>query len=111
MNSNHTPGPWQVSKAGLLTNEGEVPVLNYDDPDNPKRICLVSLQDENIKKKDRYFAPCAEREANARLIAAAPALYTACVEVLRAYDNHLVKEEQITQIRQALALVSNEYLK
>jgi hypothetical protein len=87
--SAHTPGPWQFREYSLsdemlaearaagieplrfINNDGSVPVSAND-----CRICVVDCQTE-FKRNTGHRAECAERDANARLIAAAPDLLAA----------------------------------
>lgn len=86
----HTPGPWNFKvwmtsdedteralSVGLqpvraLTNEGQRFIMapHY-------RVALVDCQTD-FKRGKGYQTDCAERDANARLIAAAPELLDAC---------------------------------
>jgi hypothetical protein len=63
--SKPTPGPWYVSQVGL-TNGGERPITTEDG-----RICTVDCQTP-FKRGEGWQSECEVREANARLIAAAP---------------------------------------
>ncbi len=84
----HTPGPWshriyatgdspeQLKALGLepvrlLTNEGQAIIMGPTD-----RVALVDMQTK-VKRGTAYKAECPERDANARLIAAAPDLLAA----------------------------------
>ncbi len=78
MTAKHTPGPWSVSKVGL-TNDGGRPVVTDD-----VRIAVVDCQSE-VSRKEAWRAECEERDANARLIAAAPALYETLKVFLEQY--------------------------
>jgi hypothetical protein len=68
----HTPGPWIISEIftehGLTMNDGALPIMAGDE-----RIGLVDYQG-NAPTRKRYKAESAERDANARLIAAAPTM-------------------------------------
>jgi len=66
MTSKHTPGPWEVVEGG---SPG---VLHVKGPPLPITIVTIAL--------DIDFAGSLEREANARLIAAAPELLEALIE-------------------------------
>ena len=71
-----TPGPWKVSEAylqnGLCNNDGCIAVLKGDD--DYAHICAVSMQSP-APRRGAYKSVCAERDANAHLIAAGPELY------------------------------------
>ena len=85
----HTPGPWEYNKFSqsaedleamakfgikptmLLTNEGQAIVMAGDD-----RVALVDCHTP-YKRGQGYKTECEIREANARLIAAAPDLLAA----------------------------------
>ena len=87
--SKHTPGPWEFSIYGqepemiektraagiepvrMLTNEGQAVVTA-----NHGQVALVACQSE-YKRGKGHLAECSERDANARLIAAAPDLLAA----------------------------------
>jgi hypothetical protein len=73
----HTPGPWYVSQVGL-TNGGDRPITTEDE-----RICTVDCQTP-FKRGEGWQSECDVREANARLIAAAPDLLAA-LKALDAY--------------------------
>ena len=75
----HTPGPWYVSQVGL-TNGGDRPITTEDE-----RICTVDCQTP-FKRGEGWQSECDVREANARLIAAAPDLLAAGRLLLRACD-------------------------
>ena len=65
----HTPGPWRVSTIGLM-NDGALPVSS-----DQGQIARVSAQ-ADFPRGQGHNSECAERDANARLIAAAPDLYS-----------------------------------
>lgn len=89
----HTPGPWifrkwtqtaeeieLMRKHGMeptpnQTNDGKVFVSHVnEDPEGNTGICLVHAKTRAKKRADQWRHQCAERDANARLIAAAPEL-------------------------------------
>jgi hypothetical protein len=84
-----TPGPWQIhstyTEHGLTMNDGAIVVMGADG----ERVCLVDYQGDAPARK-RYKAESAGRDANARLIAAAPEL----LEALKMFI-HGVKEGHI----------------
>jgi hypothetical protein len=97
--SAHTSGPWQFREYSLsdemlaearaagiepirfINNDGSVPITAND-----SRICVVDCQAE-FKRNTGHRAECAERDANARLIAAAPDLLAALKKCLNFIEN------------------------
>lgn len=85
----HTPGPWKVGS--LVSNDGSVPVRGNvnDDFEMVARAELKvgvsgTLEEEECLKGKGWtigFGEDDERDANARLIAAAPDLLQSCREV------------------------------
>jgi hypothetical protein len=76
----HTPGPWTVARQAAKQSEGEMfqkPLFIKDDSDKP--VCIMG--------SGHY----ANAEANARLIAAAPALLAA-LETLARESGELAAE-------------------
>jgi hypothetical protein len=69
-----TPGPWWVSGRGILAGDTNDPeIVAWFDIDDPMAVC------------SRAGTGIEEAEANARLIAAAPALRDALRDVLNLY--------------------------
>lgn len=71
MTAQHTPGPWAVAdihNQSFYGNNGEAFVTSAD-----RRICEVDCITQ-FKRGKGYLTQCAERDANTRLIAAAPDL-------------------------------------
>jgi hypothetical protein len=81
----HTPGPWSIRIAGTLTGKG--PEIYKDGPyydDNSEFViadCGTSHHRPEGIGKWRKTSECAEVEANARLIAAAPDMYLALTRI------------------------------
>lgn len=67
----YTPRPWSFGK--FATNDGQRAVMAGSEPDR-KRVALVDCQTEHKRGKG-YDVNCPEREANARLISAAPEMH------------------------------------
>jgi hypothetical protein len=98
----HTPGPWhcplfhgrpqdieQQRKLGLspvpaLMNDG-ARIIMTDAGEDTKRVALVDCQ-TMYKRGTGHQTECAERDANARLIAAAPDLLAALRKIVDARD-------------------------
>lgn len=90
----HTPGPWAVSDTSIITDD----------------CCIAVIEDDG-----GYEAPPDQREANARLIAAAPDLLSALRDNLEAIEIHFNCEAEkfpsdsqhvvngLAQIRAAIA--------
>jgi hypothetical protein len=125
----HTPGPWvynlypygdeEVEKrrslgiepVRMLTNEGQAPIMGGPEDDS-RRIALVDCQVE-YKRGKAHLTECAEREANARLIAAAPDLLAVCARfeayMLRKGDPWDGDDWQLMQdVRAAIAKAHGE---
>lgn len=82
----HTAGPWNVSgESGrgfdtrFLTNDGQLPVMAPDPDQETKRVVLVDCQSP-FKRGQGWQSNCAERDANAALIAAATVLLAEVIE-------------------------------
>jgi type VI protein secretion system component VasF len=70
--SKHTPGPWVV--AG---NPGAETLVRAGDKDSGRRIADTFCSQQNQKSREAYIAALKTNEANARLIAATPAMLDA----------------------------------
>lgn len=92
----HTPGPWRVSTIGLM-NDGALPVSS-----DQGQIARVSAQ-ADFPRGQGHNSECAERDANAHLIAAAPDLYAALDGLLGLLDAGSLYEPQAYAARAALA--------
>jgi hypothetical protein len=117
MNTKHTPGPWvvrvyahtdddmaEMEKLGIrpvrmLTNDGCVPVMSAD-----YRVALVDCQ-ADYKRGQGYRAECAERDANAVLIAAAPELLAALQSVM-GFINTDSRFDEFTEMQTARAAIA-----
>lgn len=73
----HTPAPWSAKLGPFdFSNDGSRPIM-AGEGDARKRIAMVDSVIER-KRSTPYDAPDPERDANARLIAAAPEMREAC---------------------------------
>lgn len=106
-NTKHTPGPWEVAVYGMspetveklrecgieptriLTNDGQVPIMAGAGEDKD-RIALVDCQTV-YKRGQGHKAECEVRDANARLIAAAPTMYDFIEAKAKAGDSEAIK--------------------
>lgn len=70
----HTPGPWDAG-GSFLTNDGQKAIMTVGD--DRVRVALVDRH-AVAKRGQGYLIECPVRNANARLIAAAPDLLDAC---------------------------------
>ncbi len=81
----HTPGPW-VAKTGPITNDNQCVVMGPDihEEGETRRVCVVDAVTGTFTKSRKFKpdADCAVRDANARLIAAAPDLLAALREFI-----------------------------
>ena len=118
----HTPGPWeaplwhgtdehnaQAIAHGLkpvpaLTNDGQRFVM-AGVGDDTNRVALVDCQTP-FKRGKGHQTDCAERDANARLIAAAPELLAALEGMLRAKVSVISDEFRYAEARARAAIAS-----
>jgi hypothetical protein len=88
-----TKGPWTVSPH--LENSGSRIVMGVDDEGEPTRVGVTDCKTKH-KRGEGWMTECAERDANARLMAAAPDMLDALKEardhVLMALKDHPVGE-------------------
>jgi hypothetical protein len=70
----HTPGPWKVINGTVYLGEAHDRVQD-------ERLCIAKMA-----REPKHHIPPTERDANARLIAAAPELLAACESILLAWD-------------------------
>ncbi len=113
----HTPGPWHVPFGDFdYDNDGSRRLL-YGDPnaDIYGRVGTIATQAKRKprgKNATRYDAPDAERDANSRLLAAAPALLAECKRQraenarLRAEPIHALRTD-IERLRDTLAHIAS----
>jgi len=99
--SKHTPGPWKT-RLELRMNDGAVPVIIDGD-----RIALVDCRTP-YKRGQGWKQECAERDANARLIAAAPMLLEALQAIVKADDSQELDQVLIEAGRRAIKAVTDE---
>lgn len=75
----------------MLMNDGACPVLSADPESVSPRICLVDCKTP-FKRGQGYLTECAERDANARLIAESPTM-AALLEELLEYEAEMQGED------------------
>lgn len=86
METEFTKGKWYVGKIFPM------PILHV----NKKKICIISKE-----------LPIAEREANARLISAAPDLFACCQEIMdKTQGTRYFSEETFSRITSAMKKAS-----
>jgi len=96
----NTPAPWRVFNPRLRTNPSSERRLLVLHPDGER---IIARMDEGFVN-GKGAMTLEEREANARLIAAAPELLAACQQALEAltpWNNH---EEQEANIKLQIAI-------
>ena len=119
-----TEGPWifrqylgEPGDVDLLRSIGKEPIhaLNNDGSasitSNNGRIATVDIRREDVKRTERYGADDEERDANARLIAAAPDMYGALLnaqQYINGDDDCDDIAEVLEKIECALAEVRGE---
>jgi len=129
----HSPAPWEfrewatepdpelealAAKAGrsvkrvpMLTNDGARIIMAGEGGEH-RRVALVECQTK-YKRGQGHETECAERDANARLIAAAPDLYTSLRELVDwcgqrdDRDDLLPPEKQEAEIARAMRALIN----
>lgn len=114
----HTPGPWSfrvyttaneakiaeyravgLEPVRLLSNDGQASVMAGTDSDEPGPIARVECR-TTFKRGEGHRSKCEERDANARLISAAPDLLAALQAVLAVADR---KTDEFDLARAAIA--------
>lgn len=90
MSTQHTPGPWHVSKA------------------SPTRVIESGPRGNSIAKMGLNLGVCSqgEAESNARLIAAAPELLEALQEMINCYADELPNGKERPVVREARAAIA-----
>lgn len=96
---NHTPGPWEVNTPGSIRQGGRLLLLSYKAPHH-----------------DRKTPPLAERQANAKIIAAAPTMFGKLADTVAWLDREVedikecspskgtpVRAERLEELRDDLA--------
>ena len=77
LKSRHTAGEWEIGSH--RTNDGGIQIMAPIE-DGRKRVAVVDCQ-TTFKRGTGWQTECAERDANAQLIASAPALLEALASV------------------------------
>ena len=104
MNTQHTPGPWIVSEWRLdRENVGE-------NVATAARACLALLRGKMADMNADVHTPVepGNGSANARLIAAAPDLLTACEEAKYLFLNGGNSADTLARLRDAIRKARNE---
>jgi hypothetical protein len=83
----HTPGPWRVFDSPGIPDLGVAGPTKDDG--TAVEVCIMAVGDDH-----RFDAPGPERKANARLIAAAPAMLAALDRVGRYFEQHGTADTQ-----------------
>jgi hypothetical protein len=98
----HTAGPWTVGE--LIANDGGIAVLSDDG-----RVCLVDAVSP-VKRGQGWTHQDADRDANARLIAAAPDLASAgkhlAVKLAEAYRAAGIKMTECQALRDWVKVIT-----
>ncbi len=90
----HTPGPWDFDFPYVVAPD---PIGKHPD------LYIAELAHED---EDGRLPPEDERDANGRLIAAAPELFSALENLLREIDPSIPFERRAEAVRRARAVVS-----
>jgi hypothetical protein len=103
--SKHTPGPWRFAlnddgKPWLLNSGYAIVAFGAESSEDGGQICEVSVQSKP-KRGEGWKHSCPVRDANARLIAAAPDLLEALQYVLSAHGEQLT--DAFEQAHKAIA--------
>lgn len=102
--TDHTPGPWICSEA--RTSIGRAFRIGAGEMIESGKGCCIIYDDYPAGERSR------QREANAKLIAAAPDLYDALEAIMDDHDGHigglLIDGDHIKWAREALAKARGE---
>lgn len=97
MSTPHTPGPWVVAQ-----NHDAMTEVRAGDP-RTGRVIATTFCRSSAKTREGNLLQIRTNEANARLIAAAPALLKALIDLLDNTSSHDIEQEYFDAALAAIA--------